>query len=212
MSEPQTDSRSAPIKLYFAPRTRAIRPRWLLEELGVPYELVRLDLSLHENRTPAFLAVHPLGEVPALVDGDVTLFESSAICLYLADRFPEKHLAPPLGSTDRGLYLQWLLFAEVTLEPVLLELYRHAQLADEKKAGVDLAAARARLKELLDIVDRWLDGREFVAGGSFTAADLVLASLLHLGHTLKLLEDRPKLVEYVLRHARRAAVRRAVSS
>ena len=81
------------MKLYFAPRTRAVRARWLLEELGVPYELIKLDLARQENTTPAYLAVHPLGEVPALVDGDVTLLESLAICLHLADRFPEKHLA-----------------------------------------------------------------------------------------------------------------------
>src|ERR1700733_14190179 len=84
-----------PMKLYFAPRTRASRPRWLLEELGVPYELVRLDLSTQENRAPEFLAVSPLGQLPALVDGDTTLLEPSAICLYLADRSPEKQLAPP---------------------------------------------------------------------------------------------------------------------
>jgi glutathione S-transferase len=77
---------------------------------------------------------------------------------------------------------------------------------------VDLAEARARLNERLEIVDRWLDGRELVAGGSFTAADLVLASLLHLGNTLKLLEGHPKLVEYVFRHAQRPAVRRALAS
>ncbi len=100
------------MQLYFAPRTRASRPRWLLEELEVPYELVKLDLSKQESRTPAYVALHPFGEVPVLVDGDVTLFESSAICLYLADRFPEKRLAPSLGSPDRGPYLQWMLFAE----------------------------------------------------------------------------------------------------
>jgi glutathione S-transferase len=69
------------MKLYFAPRTRAIRPRWLLEELGVPYELVKLDLTRQENNTPEYLAVNPLGEVPALVDGEVTLLESLASCL-----------------------------------------------------------------------------------------------------------------------------------
>src|SRR5216684_3336120 len=96
----QPHIRSARMQLYFAPRTRASRPRWLLEELEVPYELVKLDLSKQESRTPAYLALHPFGEVPVLVDGDVTLFESSAICLYLADRFPEKRLAPSLGSPD----------------------------------------------------------------------------------------------------------------
>ncbi len=137
------------MQLYFAPRTRASRPRWLLEELEVPYELVKLDLSKQESRTPAYVALHPFGEVPVLVDGDVTLFESSAICLYLADRFPEKRLAPSLGSPDRGPYLQWMLFAEVVLEPVVLEHYRNAQLPDEKK--VDLSKQKARLDEVLAV-------------------------------------------------------------
>src|SRR3954471_7487732 len=76
-----------PMQLYFAPRTRSARPRWLLEELEVPYELVRVDLSKQEHRTPEHLALHPFGEVPVLVDGDLTLFDTSAMVLYLADRF-----------------------------------------------------------------------------------------------------------------------------
>ena len=82
-----------------------------------------------------------------------TLFESSAICLYLADRFAEKRLAPPVGSPDREPYLQWLLFAEVTLEPVMLEHYRSAQLTEDKKP------ARARLDEVLAVIDTRLSGR-----------------------------------------------------
>jgi glutathione S-transferase len=197
------------MKLYFAPRTRATRARWLLEELEVPYELVKLDVSRQETTTPAHRALHPLGEVPVLVDGATVLFESLAICLYLADRFPERQLAPPLGSPERGPYLQWIVFAEVTLEPVVLEHYRNAQLPEERKA--DLAQQHARLKEVLTVIDARLEGREFVAGGSFTAADLALASILHLANTMALLEGYPKLVEYVLRHTKRPATRRAVS-
>jgi|SRR5215217_1825219 len=197
------------MKLYFAPRTRATRPRWLLEELEIPYELVKLDLSKQENRTSAYLALHPFGEVPVLVDGEVTLFESSAICLYLADRYPEKRLAPPPASSERGPYLQWLLFAEVTLEPLVLEHYRNAQLPDENKA--DLSTQLARLDDVLTVIDTRLGGREFVAGAFFSAADLVLASILHLANTVKLLERHPRLVDYVLRQTRRPAIRRAVA-
>lgn len=198
------------MKLYFAPRTRATRARWLLEELEVPYELVKLDVAKQETTTPAHLALHPLGEVPVLVDGATVLFESLAICLYLADRFPEKQLAPPLGSAERGPYLQWLVFAEVTLEPLVLEHYRNAQLPEEKKA--DLARQHARLKDVLTAIDARLEGREFVAGNAFTAADLALASILHLAHTVKLLEGYPKLFEYVIRHTKRPATRRAISA
>lgn len=199
------------MKLYFAPRTRATRARWLLEELGVPYELVKLDLARQENTTPAYLAVHPLGEVPALVDGDVTLLESLAICLHLADRFPEKHLAPRMGSAERGPYYQWMVFAEVSLDSVVMEFYRHAQLPEEQKASAQLAKHRTRLTAVLDVIDVGLGGREFLVGGAFTAADVVMASILHLANTLKLLDGHPRLVEYVKRHTQRPAVRKAVS-
>jgi glutathione S-transferase len=197
------------MKLYFAPRTRSVRPRWLLEELEVPYELVKLDPSKQETTTPAHLALHPLGEVPVLVDGATVLFESLAICLYLADRFAEKRLAPPLDSAERGPYLQWIVFAEVTLDPLVLEHSRNAQLPEEKKA--DLSRQGARLKDVLRTLDTRLDGREFIVGDAFSAADVVLASILHLAHTLKLLDGYPKLFEYTLRHAKRPATRRAVS-
>jgi glutathione S-transferase len=189
------------MKLYFAPRTRATRARWLLEELGVPYERVKLDLARQENTTPAYLAVHPLGEVPALVDGEVTLLESLAICLHLADRFPEKHLAPLVGSAERGPYYQWMAFAEVSLEPMVMEFYRHARLPED----------RTRLTAVLDVIHVGLGGREFLVGGAFTAADVVMASILHLANTLKLLDGHPRLVEYVKRHTQRPAVRKAVS-
>jgi glutathione S-transferase len=203
------------MKLYFAPRTRAVRPRWLLEELGVPYELVKLDLARQENTTPTYLAVHPLGEVPALVDGDVTLLESLSICLYLADRFPEKHLAPPTGSAERGPYYKWTTFAELSLDPVVMEFYRHAQLSAENPATAhseeELAKHRTRLGAVLDVISVGLGDREFLVGGAFTAADVVMASILHLANTLRLLDGQPRLVEYVKRHSQRPAVRRAVS-
>ncbi|NBD08803.1 glutathione S-transferase family protein [Corallococcus silvisoli] len=203
------------MKLYAAPRTRAVRARWLLEELGVPYELIKLDLTQQENRAPAYLAVHPLGEVPALVDGDVTLLESLAICLHLADRFPEKRLAPPVGASERGPYYQWMVFAEVSLDPVVMEFFRRAPLTEQKNSGArpdeELSKHRARLAAVLDVINAGLGDREFLVGGAFTAADVVMASILHLAHTLGLLDGQPRLMEYVRRHTQRPAVRRAVS-
>ncbi|TQF12906.1 glutathione S-transferase family protein [Myxococcus llanfairpwllgwyngyllgogerychwyrndrobwllllantysiliogogogochensis] len=203
------------MKLYFAPRTRATRARWLLEELGVPYELVKLDLARQENTAPAYLSVNPLGEVPVLVDGDVTLLGALAICLHLADLFPEKGLAPRMASAERGLYYQWMAFAEVSLEPVVMEFHGHARLPEERKAAArsndDLAKLGTRLATLLDVIDEGLGGREFLVGHAFTAADVLMASILHLAHTLTLLDGHPRLVEYVKSHTRRPAVRTAVS-
>ncbi|HET9451917.1 MAG TPA: glutathione S-transferase C-terminal domain-containing protein, partial [Aggregicoccus sp.] len=106
----------------------------------------------------------------------------------------------------RGPYLHWLMFAEATLVPVLME-HRQKVLS----AGAQLPEVSARLEELVAVVDGRLEGRTFVATDAFTAADVSLASLLHVAHTLKLLETRPRLLEYVQRHTGRPASRRAVS-
>ncbi|MCP3143837.1 glutathione S-transferase family protein [Pyxidicoccus xibeiensis] len=197
------------MKLYFALRTRATRARWLLEELGIPYELVRLDLSKHEQDTPEYRALQPFGELPVLVDGDTRLFDSTAICLYLADRFPEKHLAPAPGSAERAPYLQWMLFAQVTLEPQVLEHLRNAELPEAQRR--DLSEQRVHLEKVLTVLDEAVGGREFVAGDAFSAADVLLASVLHMAHRVNLLEKHPRLLELVVRHTRRPASRRAVS-
>lgn len=194
------------MKLYFAPRTRAVRARWLLEELEIPYEGVRLDLSKRENESPEYLTVSPLGELPALVDGDVTLLEPIAIALHLADRFPEKELAPPPGSPARAAYYQWLVFAESTLAPAVMTFYERAQ----APATPDDGQARVRLDARLDVLDAAVATRDFLVGERFTAADLAVASILHLANHLKLLEARPRLVAYVYLHCTRPASRRAV--
>lgn len=197
------------MKLYFVPRTRATRPRWMLEELGVPYDMVQLDPAKAENRTPEYLAVHPLGHVPALVDGDVTLFESAAICLYLADKFPEKRLAPPLGSTERGHYFQWIVFAMVTVEPVVLDFYKESKLPESQRNPETTAANQKRMREVLEVVDAALGGREFLVGGHFTAADVVMASVLNFANMFKLLDGHPRLVTYVKTQTHRPAAQRA---
>jgi glutathione S-transferase len=202
------------MKLYFAPRTRSVRPRWLLEELGVPYEFIRVNMAQQEHTTPAYLAVNPLGELPTLVDGDVTLRESLACCLHLADRFPEQRLAPPVGSPERGPYYQWMAFAETRLDPAVMDFYTHAQRPEARQhdAGAEEAPkSRRHLNALLDVLDQELGGREVLVGGAFSAADVVTASILHLAHTLHLLDGHPRLMEYTRRHAQRPAVRRAVT-
>src|SRR5580765_1002689 len=113
------------LTLYHSAQSRSVRPRWLLEEAGAPYALVRLSLQAGDHKKPEFLKINPNGAVPALVDGDVALFESAAICQYLADRFPEKRLAPPVGTPARGYYYQWIHFAMCTIEPPLVTIFLH---------------------------------------------------------------------------------------
>jgi glutathione S-transferase len=200
------------MKLYYVPRTRATRPRWLLEELGVPYQLVRLDTSKKENKQPEYLAIHPLGHVPALVDQDVNLIESAAICMYLADKFPEKKLAPPLGTKERAQYYQWILFAMTTVESPLVTIAMHTRfLPEEKRNPAMLAEAQGRLKEVLGVLENRMQGKQYVVGDHFTAADVVLASNLIWGNGMGQLQGFPTLEDYIKRMMERPAQKKATA-
>ena len=144
------------LKLYYIPQTRATRPRWLLEELGVPHELVRLPRSLDERKATDYVRIHPHARVPALVDGDMTMFESAAICLYLADKFPEKGLAPAVGTPERGPYLQWMVYSMVTLEPPIAQIYRHTSaLAEAQRIPSLVEEGRATFTDVARVLETW---------------------------------------------------------
>jgi glutathione S-transferase len=196
------------MKLYYAPRTRSGRVRWLLEELDAPYELVRLDFSKREHKQPSYLAVHPLGVVPALVDGDTTLIESAAICLYLADKFADRGLAPAPGTPERGLYYQWIVFSVVTIERLVVDAL--AALPREQPARAEaLPAARAKLADALGVVERALDGKTWILGDRFSAADVMLGSLLVWARVSGLVEGHPAVEAYAKRLGDRPASKRA---
>jgi len=109
------------IVFYHAPQTRAAIVHWMLEEAGAPYRLQLLDLKKGEHKAAGYLAVNPMGKVPALAHGDVVITEAAAICCYLADLFPDARLAPPIGDRRRGPYLKWLFFGPGCLEPAILD-------------------------------------------------------------------------------------------
>lgn len=194
------------MKLYHAARTRSVRPRWLLEEMGVPYELVRIDLTKGEQKQPAYLAIHPHGVVPALVDGDLSLFESSAICMYLADKFPEQRMCPPVGTPARGLYYQWMVYAIATLEPPLIQIFQHTiMLPEEKRSAQAAEEAKGKFTEVTQVLTKALAGKPFLLGENFSAADIMVGSTLAWAHLLGLLADFPALQEYVGRLIQRPA-------
>lgn len=198
------------MKLYYVPHTRAYRPRWLLEELGVPYELVRLDVSKGENRRADYLAIHPHGSVPALVDGDVKLFESAAICLYLADKFPERQLAPRPDEPARGEYLQWMIYSVAEMDPPLGLYFHHSALLPEaQRVPAIVDYAKARWARVADAIARHLAGREYALGDRFTAVDVMWGSVLAWAGFMRLLDEWPVLLEYSKRVAARDAAKRA---
>jgi glutathione S-transferase len=200
------------MKLYYCPMTRATRPRWLLEEIGAAYELVRVDLGKGEQKRSEFLKIHPHGRVPALVDGNLTVFESSAICMYLADKFPEKKLAPALGSTARGLYYQWMVYAVATAEPPVLKVFLNTVRRPEQERNPSEAeTGRTEFREVAAVLARALEGRPFLLGDQFTAADVMVGSIVGWARGLKLIEEHPTLKEYSRRLVERPAYKRATT-
>jgi glutathione S-transferase len=200
------------MKLYYCPMTRATRPRWLLEEIGAPYDVVRVDLGKGEHKRPEYRRIHPHGRVPALVDGDVTVVESSAICLYLADKFPQKQLAPAPGTPARGRYYQWMVYSVATAEPPVLKVFLNTVRRPEPERNpAEAEAGRAEFKEVASVLTHALEGRPFLLGEQFTAADVMIGSVVGWARGLKLVEDFPALKEYSRRLVERPAYKRATA-
>ncbi|HZF48761.1 MAG TPA: glutathione S-transferase family protein [Polyangiaceae bacterium] len=198
------------MKLYFAPNTRSIRPRWLLEELEVPYVLERLDMSKGQHKSLDYMKIHPHGAVPAFVDGSLAMFESAAIVMYLADKYPEKGLAPAPGTPERGQYYQWILYAMTTLEPPLVQYFLHTRmLPEDKRSAHEAEQGRAKLDEVFKVLGHELRDRPYMVGSHFTAADVMIGSMVAWAKTVGLLDKAgSELNDYFARIAERPAFKR----
>ncbi|MCW5889713.1 MAG: glutathione S-transferase family protein [bacterium] len=199
------------MKLYHASQSRSVRPRWLLEELGVPYEVERLSLSAGDHKKPAYLKLNPNGQVPTLVDGDLALFESAAICQYLTDKYPEKGFAPPAGTPERGRYYQWIHYAMSGLEPPAVTIFLHTIMKPEAERLPQLVGpARETLVGAVGVVDAALAGREWLVGDRIGTADVMVGSTLVWCAMMGLLgDDTPHAKAYLERIAQRPAYQRA---
>ena len=194
------------IQLYYTPRTRASRPRWALEELGVPYQLERIDLEKGEQRQPAFLKINPMGQVPVLVDDGEVIIESGAICLYLADKFNQ------LGPTpqDRGKFYQWCFFLSGTMEPPLMDYFLHTTRFSESDRSAFVAEkGKAGVQKAVDFLETHLQDRQFLLGDRFTMADILVGGSLSWIATMDFLEGREALLRYVGQLRQRPAFVRA---
>ena len=182
------------LKLYFIPG-RSWLPRWLLGEMGEPFELVELDFAAGETRKPAYLAVNPLGKLPALeADGQV-ITETAAICLYLADLRPKLGLAPSLGDPDRGRYLSLMVHASAALEPSVTDVFL-------KRQSDRLMVGWVPLKDELPFVERHLGDGPYLFGDRFTAADVMVGGVQVWATQLEI-QLTPKLDAYVQRLMKR---------
>jgi len=187
------------MKLYEFGPSRALRVRWTLQELDVPFEAVEINLRAGEQRSPEFLKINPAGKLPVLVDGDIVLTESVAIVLYLAEKYPDKRLIPSDPAQRAQLY-RWLLFAATELEQPLWRIARHTLLyAEDKRMPGEIALAREDFAAMARIMEAHLRGRNFVAGDTVTVGDFVVAYTLDWAKLVKLLEPFPVLDAYLER-------------
>jgi glutathione S-transferase len=202
------------IALYHSPRTRSVRVLWLLEELGIPYELRTMAFTPETLKGPEYAKVNPLGKVPSIQDGELTMFESGAIVEYLVERYGQGRLAPPVGSPARGTYLQWIHFAEATCLPPLSDLAQHTMFKPEaERIPAIVPDAHARAGTWLAALEPALSGKQYLLGDTFSAADVMMGYGLLLTKWFGLLgEQYPNLSAYLARLEQRPALQKALSS
>lgn len=187
------------MKFFYCPRTRAARIYWLLEELGIDYDLVNVDIRAESGvDNPDFLAASPMGKVPAIEDGDIRMAETAAIGLYLADKYSMGDLAPALDDPLRGQYLYWMVFTPAVIEPAMMEKFSGAEPNKFQNGwgSYDL---------MIETLEKAVEKGPWLLGDRFTAADVLVALSAHFMKQFNMLPDNPAIDAYVERCAARPA-------
>ena len=192
------------VVFYTHPMSRGRIVRWMLEEIGRPYRTELLEYGT-TMKSPEYLAINPLGKVPAIRHRDVVVTECGAICAYLADAFPEAGLAPASGDPLRGPYYRWMFFAAGPLETALTVKMLGVEMTPEQKGKAGCGA----MTEVMTALETAVAGKGYIVGDSFTAADVYLGSHIGWGMQYGILEKRPAFERYWDRVGARPAARRA---
>ena len=192
------------IQLYGNLRSRATRCLWMLEEVGQPYKTELLDFA-STAKAPAYLAINPMGKVPAIKHGDIVVTECAAICAYLADAFPAASLAPPSGDRLRGPYYRWLFFGAGPVEAAATNKSMGFVVPEDRKG----MAGYGSLAQVVDVLESAGSHGDYLVGGDFTAADLYLGAHIGWGMQFGWLEKRPAFERYWDRISKRPAAVRA---
>jgi glutathione S-transferase len=194
----------AALTLYHASPSRSSIVLWMLEEIGEPYDIHLLRLSNGDQLKPDYLAINPMGKVPALKHGGTVITEVAAICTYLADAFPEKKLSVPIGTPRRGVYLKWLFFGPGCMEPAIID--RAAPRKEEPRRAM---LGYGDFDTTMNVVAKAVEKGPYIMGEQFTAADVVIGSNIRWGTMFKLVPERPEFAAYAARLAARPAAQRA---
>jgi len=199
------------LKLYHQARTRSARVRWLLAELGVPYDLETVDVLSGAGRRPDYLKIHPHGFVPALEDDGTVLIESAAICMYLVDRYGGGRFAPAPGTIERGKYYEWMVYVPATADPETETIMFHTVFLPESHRLPQLVE-RSKKRWRTKIEPRYAAAVEhstFILGDTFTAADVMVASSLAWAQMAGVLGNDPRIARYFAKLSERPGFRDA---
>ncbi len=194
----------ANLTLYHASPSRSSIVLWMLEELGQPYDIKLVKLSAGDNLKPDYLAINPMGKVPALRHGDTVITETAAICTYLADEFPQAKLNVPTGTPRRGVYLKWLFFGPGCMEPAVID-----RAAPRKEEARRAMLGYGDFDTTMNVVAKAVEKGPWIMGDQFTAADVVIGSNVRWGTMFKLIPERKEFTDYAARIAARPAAKRA---
>lgn len=192
------------LTFYTNPMSRGRIVRWMLEEVGTPYETEIVGYG-GEMKGPAYQAINPMGKVPALRHDGVVVTETAAICAYLADAFPDRGLAPPLGDSARGPYFRWMFFGAGPFEAAITV----ERMGFVVPAEREVSTGWGKLATVLAALEAYLGENEYVAGGRFSAADVYVGSQIAFSLQFGTLEKRPAFVAYADRVWNRPAAVRA---
>jgi glutathione S-transferase len=196
------------LTLYHAAPSRSSIVHWMLEELGEPYDIHLVSFKKGENLQPEYLAINPMGKVPAVRHGEIVVTEAAAICAYLADEFPQARLNVPVGDPRRGVYLKWLFFGPSCVEPAIME-----RAYPRREAPPRAALGFGDYDTVIDVLATAAAAADpYLMGEQFTAADVVIGSGLRWGTMFKLVPERPEFTAYLARLAERPALQRATET
>ncbi len=187
------------LNFYHSPNTRSTGVRILLEELGAPHEMHVLNMTAGEQRAPAYLAINPMGKVPAITHGGALITEQAAIFIYLADMFPAAKLAPALADPSRGPYLRWMVFYGACFEPAVVDRFM------KREPGPPAMSPYGDYDTTMQTLIGQLNRGPYILGERFSAADVLWGTALAWTTAFKLVPEDPAIMAYVKRIAARPA-------
>jgi glutathione S-transferase len=207
----------AMLQLYYHPGNASLAPHMLLEEIGAPFGLVFVDRGNAAHKSAEYLKLNPNGQIPVLIDGGFVLYETAAICLYLADKHPAAGLVPAHGTPERALAYQWLFWCSNTLQAMLMHYFYSGRMVDDGDAAAAAQVkkhAEARAGAMLDLLDAQLaHGGDWLLGSAFTAVDPYALMLCRWTRNFaRPARSLPRLGPYLQRMLARPAVQRAFAT